>query len=319
LELQSTPICPICDGSSELVQPIPDRGEMRKCLHCGLFFADPMALPTTSKDLYSRAYKGNVNLADMRHFANRMRYRRILLGLHRMMVPQHMALTLKWIRRNLPKGSTVLDIGCGPGWFLHTLRRYGYRPIGIEPGELPVLVLKQEGFEVWHGTLESYPASWPEPDAVTSFFMLHHLPDPRGFFSTLRNRFPHATVFVSDHHYMNRVFGTREARQRALPPRFLTWWTGQSLKTALTKAGFETTVSELPYNIRDGLVFGSTNAFLDIGTSVPTFLAWLLRGDRNQVEYKELGKPEYPANFWQRLRRFRGIPWSLWGKASPRP
>lgn len=290
---------------------------MRECTDCGLFFADPMTLPMTSEELYSKAYNGEMGVTDMHHFATRIKHRDAWHRLYRFILPKTPALTLNWIRHNLPQGATVLDIGCGPGYVLHALRRRGYKVIGIEPGEKPASILKEEGFQVWQGTLENYPSDWPVPDAVTSFFMLHHLPDPGGFFAILRQRFPNATLLIADHHNNTHIFSSKEARQRSMPPRFLTWWTGHTLEQALTRAGFDSTVLELRYNALD-FTFGIANAFLNSGTSVFTHIRWLLYGDTHTNGKIEPIAPNSPSSFQRRLRRFTSIPWSLWAVASPR-
>ena len=315
--MTKNPNCPICQSESQVVMPLPSWGEMRQCTGCGLSFVNPMKLQVSSEELYTKAYAGEVSLNDMQHFAKRIQNRNTLLRTYRFFPPQEIALNLRWIRRNLPKGATVLDIGCGPGYFLYALRRLGYKPIGIEPGEKPASILKKEGFHVWQGTLDNYPTDWPVPDAITSFFVLHHLPDPNGFFSTLRERFPRATVLTSDHHNNTRIFATGDAQARNLPPRFLTWWTGPAIEAALTEAGYDVTIRELPYSVRQALSLGTVVSLLNTGTSLPAFLLWLLRGERKSGTKSESTAPDYPTSFSQRFRRFTGIPWSLWAVASP--
>ena len=36
---------------------------------------------------------------------------------------------------HLPKGASLLDVGCGHGWFLLAAAARGYRPTGIEPDQ----------------------------------------------------------------------------------------------------------------------------------------------------------------------------------------
>ncbi len=309
--------CPICHNGSEMVAPAPNWGEMRRCNTCGLVFANPMELVTTSEEFYTKAYNGELSVSDMQHFAKRMQHRKSLLRAHRFFPPQCTVLNIKWITHHLPKGATILDLGCGPGYFLYAARRNGYNPIGIEPGQRPATLLKQEGFEVWQGTLDNYPLDWPQPDAITCFFVLHHIPDPQGFLSTLRKRFPRATLLISDHH-VNTRSAAGDAEKRTLPPRFLTWWTGQALKQGLVNAGYDPTVLELPYSIRQAFTLGIAVALSDTGTTLPAFLNWLFRGEKNSTVKSESPTSPHSTTFGQRFRRFTGIPWSLWAVAKPK-
>lgn len=310
--------CPICGNHSEKVMPLPNWGEMRKCTDCGLFFADPMALPASAEEIYSKAYdgKGKGEAGDFNNFANKLRYRKALLRVRRYLLPPTSLKTLKWLQRNLPRGATVLEIGCGPGYFMHTLRRNGFKAIGIEPGEKPASILKDEGFRIWHGTLDNYPTDWPVPEAVISFGMLHHLTDPLGFFKTLRHRFPQAPLILYESHTNTLLFATRRDLPGSLPPRYFTWWTGPSLGRALRHAGFDATVSELPYSLR-GFAFSVTTTVLGEMARLPSHLGWLLRGKRDlDKEWASLA-PDYPTSFRQRFQRFTGVTLNLWVVGMP--
>jgi SAM-dependent methyltransferase len=293
--LSTSTLCPICQSDSKVVMPLPEWGEMRECTDCGLFFANPMALPVTAEELFTKAYNGKGEAADFSNFAKKLRYRATLLRVRRYLLPPTSLRTLNWLRYNLPNGATVMDIGCGPGYFLHTLRRHGYRAIGIEPGEKPASILKEEGFQVWNGTLDNYPADWPVPDAVTSFFMLHHLPDPASFFATLRQRFPCAVLILAESHTNTMLFATKRDLPGSLPPRYFTWWIGQSLERALTQAEFETSVLELPYST-SFFISSIVNILVGTGVNIPSFLGWLLHGNTRLVEGRKLSILDYPSS-----------------------
>ena len=308
--------CPICASHTEPVLPLSGWGEIRKCKRCGLFFANPMVLPASPEELFSNAYRGEGQLADFSNFAKKLHYRAALLRVRRYLLPPTSAKTINWLRRNLTPGATVMEIGCGPGYFMHTLRRNGFNSIGIEPGEVPASLLKQEGFQVWHGTLDNYPTSWPVPSAVTCFFMLHHLPDPRGFFATLRRRFPRAALILSESHNNTLLFATKRDLPGSLPPRYFTWWTGNSLEQALIRAGFDATVLEIPYTL-SGLASSLATTLLGQIANLSSFTEWLIRGKPATDREWASSVSGYPTTFWQRLHRFTGIPLNLWAVALP--
>lgn len=41
----------------------------------------------------------------------------------------------QWLDARLPKGSEILDVGCGSGPVIRYLRERGYRPVGVEPAQ----------------------------------------------------------------------------------------------------------------------------------------------------------------------------------------
>jgi SAM-dependent methyltransferase len=150
------------------------------------------------------------------------------------------SLTLAWLKARLPSGATVLEVGSGLGFVLHALRRDGFNPVGLDVAESAVTVTREDGFKVWHGTLESMPPEWVQADAVIAFFMLHHLVDPIATLKEIRRRWPSAPLLVSQ-------YGpTSDVGQASMPPRTLTRWNSRSLEQALTTAGYSATVTSVP-------------------------------------------------------------------------
>lgn len=237
--------CPVCGGVSQSLVPVRGWGEMRCCKDCGLVFANPLSSSVGAKELFSKAYAGQVEDGDSLEFSYRLKHiRGIFINTpERGFGSPLFRLALDWIDHNLPAGCTVLDIGSGLGFFLHALRRRGFRAIGIEPGEVPAKVLQREGFEVWHGTIDDYPFSWPEPCAVTSFYVLHHVADPVGFLSTISRRFPSAPLLLAE---SNIAVPRTYVTPGFFPPRTLTWWPQLALERALQRAGYRGTVTMVP-------------------------------------------------------------------------
>src|SRR5581483_4228996 len=89
------------------------------------------------------------------------------------------------------------------------------------------------GFQVWHGTLESMPDGWVQPDAVVAFFMFHHLEDPLSFLTTIRRRWPAAPLAIAQYGPSNRLDAASTS-----PPRTLLRWNARALAHALERAGY---------------------------------------------------------------------------------
>jgi SAM-dependent methyltransferase len=77
--------------------------------------------------------------------------------------------------------NTLLDIGCGPGYFLEEARSLGWNPIGIEPSRSKVEFAAERGLEVLQGTADDIRALTDgEFDVVTFWDAFEHLADPMG-------------------------------------------------------------------------------------------------------------------------------------------
>jgi SAM-dependent methyltransferase len=240
-------ICPICRGESFHEMPVAEWGEMRRCVSCDLIFADPMTLPETPESLYNKAYQGISENPSMKEYKKRiLRKQEIING---NLKPENRFLhgafeeAQKWIKKNVPRGSVILDIGCGLAGWLLTIREMGFLPVGLDVAEEVVKIRAKEGFEVWHGTIDSIEFNWKNPAICTCFFVLQHISDPVGFLSTIRTKFPQATLIIGvwNKFTMPKVFSAA-----SLPPRTLSWWSPKSLQQALEKAGYRISLSSGP-------------------------------------------------------------------------
>ena len=80
----------------------------------------------------------------------------------------------------LPKGSTVLDVGCGSGRDLLWLRDRGYRIVGLERAAgLAGLAQQKAGCDVIRADFENFDFSTLSVDAVLLIGALVHVPHPK--------------------------------------------------------------------------------------------------------------------------------------------
>ncbi len=89
--------------------------------------------------------------------------------------------TPEFLSRFAPRGSSVCDLGCGPGHLLKAMRAYGYQACGIEPDPAAVRLCVDQGMEVHVGTAEALPQNLAgrKFDAVVMTQVLEHCRDPR--------------------------------------------------------------------------------------------------------------------------------------------
>jgi hypothetical protein len=243
IKLDTSTSCPVCNGNTKALRDAPGWGEWRQCEECTLEFAYPLRLGRDPLEFFDGAYRGHIKQSAMEDFAQRVRQREVLV--HKLNDPTLWFWTpafqdvLDWLRQRCKPGSTVLELGCGLGFFLHTLRREGFQAVGLDVAQTVVDLNRRDGFPVWHGRVQTVPDGWVTPDALVSFFMLHHLDDPLSFLKTVRERWPNVPLAIAQYGPSNL------SDERSSPPRTLIRWNKEALATALRLAGYEPTVCDV--------------------------------------------------------------------------
>lgn len=230
--------CPICGNDAREYMRLSNGGELRRCEACGLTFAHPLDLQDTPQGLFARAYSGRESRASMAMFHQRLVWRADLLSAGasiEQVLPRTQRRALDYIERVAGGVASVLDIGCGSGLFLEAASRRGHEVSGVEVAEPAVRFTQGQGYRVFHGTVEETPDDWVDPDVCTAFYMIHHVTDPGRFLETVRRKFPHAHLVLTEHYLGEEP---QKIAPMNLPPRRLTIWTQESLRVALTNAGF---------------------------------------------------------------------------------
>jgi SAM-dependent methyltransferase len=154
------------DSSGQLLQA-PDRFHARKDLYklvrcdaCGLVrLADPPS-PKEMPFHYGQGYHQSIQSAGESDLARRWaRHRNTVL--------------------NLKAGGTILDIGCGSGAFLRTLRGGAWRLHGVEISEQEAARARTSaGAEVFVGDPLDAPFEPESFDVITCFHLLEHVYQP---------------------------------------------------------------------------------------------------------------------------------------------
>ena len=193
-------ICPVCGSaarydfsSRDLMFDRYDRYDYFKCTDCGSVFLHPMPDMETISSFYpahysifdseSRVRKVSLLKQAMLRRTHGYTHLRVPL-LYRLigglLIPFWRLTPLYFIA-----GGTLLDVGCGNGRFLSTMRALGWKVQGVELSENGVQVCRAAQLPVHHGELAS--AAFPDAsfDVITVRHVIEHVPQPHPFMSEL--------------------------------------------------------------------------------------------------------------------------------------
>lgn len=156
-----------------------------RCPRCNLVFSNPMPtdeeLDEFYKAEYRTLYKGAVGPQPKRI----LRATRVALSRARLLS------TL------VRPGAKVLDIGAGGGETVYALTRLGYDAQGIEPGaDYAEFARSAYGIRIHIGPFLTFAGEEGTFDAVISFHVMEHLPDPDVFFGFVKSQLKKGGVLL---------------------------------------------------------------------------------------------------------------------------
>ncbi len=145
----------------------------------------------------------------------------------------------RWCAAGLPPGR-ALEIGCGDGWMLETLRRMGWWVVGTERSPQSAVRAQSLGLDVRVGELAGCGFAPQSLDLVILWHVLEHLHDPLGALMEVRRLIhPSGRLVVAVPNAASwpaRVAGRRWFHLDL--PRHLYHFAPQTLAAMLGRAGF---------------------------------------------------------------------------------
>lgn len=163
--------CNLCQAETArhwLTSEDPVTGEsfdIVQCSRCGLRYTNPRPTPDAMAVYYARPEKLSSIGRRVKRWLRRRRAR--------------------WSAAGLPPGR-VLEIGCGDGWMLDTLRAGGWEAVGTERSEGSAARARKLGLDVRVGDLAGHAFAAQSFDLVILWHVLEHLHDPLGTLTQVR-------------------------------------------------------------------------------------------------------------------------------------
>jgi len=220
-EKQGRMNCPACAAPVDPGRPLGKGMFLLACRSCGHSFADPLPPPSELLGTYTADY----------------------FEVHRKNRPQLSLVEsrrLGWLRGFAAPGR-LLEIGSGTGIFLEVASGAGWKVTGVEPSSAACEEARRlTGLDVIQGTVTAVPAD-ARFDVVVMWHVAEHLPDPSLVFREAHKRLVPGGLLAVE----SPDAGSLKARLRGrrwqyfTPPEHVQFFTRQSMRTLMLRAGFE--------------------------------------------------------------------------------
>lgn len=186
--------CPLCGGSGslaykgrDLLMGLPGKFAYAECGDCGAVYQVPMPDAQHIAGFYPDDYQPYRPGREKRKGALERAVLRARYGYAHLHsdFPDWLARILGAFlhRQSIPfTGSgRLLDVGCGGGKYLRSMRTLGWKPEGVEFNRSAVETCRVAGLKVFQGELAE--AGFPDArfDVVTARHVIEHLPAPAAF------------------------------------------------------------------------------------------------------------------------------------------
>jgi SAM-dependent methyltransferase len=144
--------------AKDLLFGTPGDYKIARCLDCQLRYTTP--LPEDLESVYPEEYGPHADV-EIRPIGRLLKK---IFEMRSTLVP------------DLPKGARVLEIGCGAGGFLSSIKDRGWERHGLEPVPAAADLARKSGAAIFEGTLQKN--DWPDGhfDAIFAWMAIEHLP-----------------------------------------------------------------------------------------------------------------------------------------------
>ena len=160
--------CILCNSPKRELLFQQGNWNVYRCSSCGLGLLDPQPSQNELYELYRSSYFHDQYDDGLEPSSPEMA-KRLSSESHRIR-----------FFRGLKKQGTVLDIGCGMGYFLNACRTYGYNVEGVDISDDSASYVRESlNIPVRTGPIESLHYESESIDIITMWHFLEHAADPR--------------------------------------------------------------------------------------------------------------------------------------------
>lgn len=270
--------CLGCGGQElRLLYHLPDKGNARivVCVACDLAQLEELPSPEEIESLYAEGYfEGVGNDAGYEEYANQEK--------------EYLATfddDVNRIRDFATEGS-VLDIGCGYGYFVRRALAAGFDAYGVDFSSDGIREAEKHApGRVFRGTVDEVEALADRKfDVIFASHLIEHIPEPRPFIETLARRLNEGGIVMlvtpNIESWLARVSGRRWVSFKI--PEHVAYYTPTTIGQLLEAAGLEVVAIDPAYQYyRLPFLMSKIRQLVDpIGRLVPGFEHWAGMRDR---------------------------------------
>ncbi|MFH1282276.1 MAG: glycosyltransferase [bacterium] len=215
--------CILCDSKRKKILAKKREYTVNKCRGCGLVFVSPRATLEEQGKLYENEYMANLEITkDVLIKANKER--------------------LEFVERFKKKGS-LLDIGCGMGYFLDLAEKGNWSVKGADVSHYALEYCKKHySFDVESGENNDLPYADQKFDAVALWHVLEHLRNPLELLVKARERLADDGLLfieVPNIRFLLEILRPAKLRSNSEVSEHFYYFSHKTMKRLLSLAGFE--------------------------------------------------------------------------------
>lgn len=221
-------VCPVCHGKNFQKYLEKNGFVLWKCEQCDFLFVNPRPKAQAMMEFFNHSSSMN-RYSEMVENTKDSRQTLVFDSL------------AEKINNLKPNGGKLLEVGCGPGLLLETLRKKNsnWRLMGVETNARAVEICRNKQLDVLHGSLEGYIED--NFDVVVFWAVWDHFSDiERNILTTYKILKPGGVVLIGNMNFdgFDSLIMGKENPAFSLPER-MNFFNIKSFRTLLDQVGFK--------------------------------------------------------------------------------
>jgi SAM-dependent methyltransferase len=211
--------------------------------------------------------------------------------------------------RRMKPGGTLLDVGCGRGYFLKTAQVHGFNVQGIDISKSALEYSRKHfGVNADDSTLDDLASTSACFDVITLWHVLEHLFDPVKCLLLVRSLLKDEGICIMEVPNLNSLkFQTARHKWKGgnHPMYHRTFFTASTLRRALLKTGFRGVQRlKLSYRLPDrNRIYEGVKATLNV-VGMDSFLAFVAQKQNSSgKDLTNAEGDEITSNIWSKNRQ----------------
>ena len=239
METRHITVCPVCDSSEwNKIYHVKD-WDIEQCPHCDFAKIDPLPTRQSRPEMYK---KDKVIERNTKKKPAIVRFSRVMKRFWNKVLKRDKSRIFRQkIEKYIAPGKKVLDVGCGDGSFLETIKDR-YECYGVEISDyLAELANNRGGMKVRAGDFQSMDFEGQKFDAITLISIIEHVDDPEGTLKKCYELLNDGGVLIQktvNYNCLNRKI-VKDKWTGLRPPDHIIYFDPKNLQQLLKKLGFK--------------------------------------------------------------------------------